>query len=258
MYPNLFGIEGSSMAIMMGIGAIVAVLVTFLFLRKHGLDTRNKIIDYFIVVLATIFMGILFAMLFENIYEAIKHSINGEPQAWTWNKTFYGGLFGGVATFLLVYRFYYLRNNPPIIKEVLKIAPSAICFGHGIGRLGCFLNGCCYGLETESPLGMYFPGHDHKVFPTQLYEMVFLLILATILLVLAFKEITVYTMPIYLLSYGIFRFLIEFIRGDERGQLQGLSPSQYWCISLVIASIVLYIIYKKVIFPKEEEPANEI
>ena len=84
MYPNLFGIEGSSMAIMMGIGAIVAVLVTFFFLRKHGLDTRNKVIDYFIVVLATIFMGILFAMLFENVYEAIKHAINGEPQAWTW------------------------------------------------------------------------------------------------------------------------------------------------------------------------------
>lgn len=240
------------MGIMMGIGAIAAILLVFFYLRKHGLEGRNTIIDFFILVLATIFMGIVFAMLFENLYEAIKHAINNETQAWTWNKTFYGGLFGGVLTFLLVYRFYYLRSNPPIINEVLKIAPSAICLGHGIGRLGCFLNGCCYGLETESWFGMSFPNLPHKVYPTQLYEMIFLLLLSAILFVLAVKDFTVYTMPIYLLSYGVFRFLIEFIRGDERGQLEGLSPSQYWCILLVIAAIILYILYKKVIFPKEE------
>ena len=251
MYPNLFGIEGFTMALLMALGAIFAALEVFLFLKTRGLNKENYI-DFFIVILSTVFFGILFAMLFENLYEAIKHAINNEPQAWTWNKTFYGGLFGGVATFLLTYRFYYLRSNPPIIKEVLKIAPSAICLGHGIGRLGCFLNGCCYGVETESWFGMYFPGHSHKVFPTQLFEMAFLLILSAILFILAIKDMTVYTMPIYLLAYGVFRFVIEFIRGDERGQLQGLSPSQYWCILLVIAAIILYILYKKVIFPKEQ------
>lgn len=257
MYPNLFGIEGSSMAIMMALGAIAAFLLVFLFLRKRGLNKENYI-DFFIVLLATIFMGIIFAMIVENIYEAIKHAINGEPQVWTWNKTFYGGLFGGVVTFLLVYRFYYLRHNPPIIKEVLLIAPSAICLGHGIGRIGCFLNGCCYGVETEEWYGMQFPGHDHKVLPTQLYEMAFLLVLALILFILAWKKITKYTMPIYMFAYGVFRFIIEFFRGDERGQLQGLSPSQYWCILLVVGAIGLVLLYQEVIFRKEEKDEIQI
>ena len=209
-------------------------------------------------ITATVFTGILFAMLVENIYEAVKHAINGEPQAWTWNKTFYGGLFGGVAAFLLVYRFYYLRHNPPIIKEVLKIAPSAICVGHGIGRLGCFLNGCCYGIETEAWYGVMFPGHDHKVIPTQLIEMVYLLVLALVLAILAFKKVTNYTFIIYMVSYGTFRFLIEFIRGDERGQLQGLSPSQYWCIALIVGAVILFFLYKKVIFKVEEEKIDAI
>ena len=84
MYPNLFGIEGSSMAIMMALGAIFAALEVFLYLRTRGLEKKNYI-DFFIVILATVFTGILFAMLFENVYEAVKHAQNGEPQAWTWN-----------------------------------------------------------------------------------------------------------------------------------------------------------------------------
>ena len=258
MYPDLFSISGSSIGIMMGIGAIVAAIITFLYLRKNGLE-KEAYIDFFIIVIATLFMGILFAMLFENVYEAIKHAINNEPQAWTWNKTFYGGLFGGVVTFLVVYRFYFLRNNPPFIKEALKIAPASIAIGHGIGRLGCFLNGCCYGIETEEWYGILFPGHDHKVIPTQLFEMIFLLILGGVLLVLALKKVTIYTMPIYMISYGVFRFLIEFIRGDERGQIPGLSPSQYWCILLVVGGIVLIYLYKRFIFVEaKEEAINEI
>lgn len=256
MYPNLFGIEGSSMAIMMTLGAILAALEVFLYLRTRGLEKKNYI-DFFVVILATIFTGILFAMLVENVYEAIKHAQNGEPQAWTWNKTFYGGLFGGVLAFILVYRLYYLRHNPPIIKKVCVVAPSAICVGHGIGRLGCFLNGCCYGIETDAWYGVLFPGHAHKVIPTQLFEMIFLLLLALILGILAFKDITKYTFVIYMTAYGIFRFLIEFIRGDERGQLQGLSPSQYWCIALVVGAVVLFFLYKKVIF-KEEITTDEV
>lgn len=250
MYPDLFGIESSTMGLLMAIGAILAVIVVFLYLKLRGLEKKSYI-DFFILHLATIFMGIVFAMLFENIYEAIKHALNNEPQAWTWSKTFYGGLFGGVLTFLLVYRLYYLKNNPPIIKKMLVIAPGAICLGHGIGRLGCFFNGCCYGIETDEWYGMQFPGHDHKVIPTQLFEMIFLLILAGILIFLAFKFDFKYTFIIYLPAYGVFRFLIEFIRGDERGQLNGLSPSQYWCILLILVAIALFFLYKKIIFNKE-------
>lgn len=256
MYPDLFGIEGFSMGLMMTLGGFLGTLIVFLYLLKHGLEKKNYI-DFFIVILVTLFVGIITAMLFENLYEWIKAlSVNEQPK-WTWSKTFYGGLFGGVITFLLMYRFYYLKNNPPIIKEILKIAPAGICFGHGVGRIGCFLNGCCYGIDTEQWYGIVFPGHLHPSIPTQLLEMAFLFILGTILLVLAYKSSFKYNLVIYMASYGVFRFLIEFIRGDERGELQGLSPSQYWCIVLIFGAIAVYFLFKNVIY-KEENKKDEI
>lgn len=246
------------MTLMMSLGATLAVILVFIYLKNKILAKENYI-DFFIVMLATLFFGILFAMLFENLYEAIKHAINNEPQAWTWNKTFYGGLFGGVGGFFLFYYLYYLKvndgKNVPFLKEMLVIAPSAICLGHGIGRIGCFLNGCCYGISVESPLAVDFPNHQH-VLPTQLYEMAFLLVLAAVLAVFAFKSITKDTMAIYLISYGIFRFLLEFIRGDERGQMGVLSPSQYWCILLLVVGIVLIFLDRKYIFKKDKGTAN--
>ena len=250
MYPNLFGVEGFSMVVMILIGVIAAAVLFFVFLKKN--NDKVAYLDLSIAIIATVLFGVIFAILFENIYEAIKYSINGEYPHWTWGMTFYGGLFGGVITFILMYRFYYLKNNQPIFKQILVIAPACIALGHAFGRIGCFLSGCCYGIETHTSLDVYFPIHNHNYLPTQLYEMTFLFLLAGVLAFLAFKKITRYTFIVYMLSYGVFRFIIEFFRGDERGQLMGLSPSQYWCILLIVGTIPLYFLYKKVIFKEKE------
>ena len=255
MYPNLFGIDGFSMVVMMLLGVIAASVLFFIYLHKNGVN-KKSFLDLGIVIVAAAFMGVVFAILFENIYEAVKASVHGLIPHWTWGMTFYGGLFGGVLTFILMYRFYYLRHNEPIFDEILRIAPACIALGHGFGRIGCFLSGCCYGIETHSKWDVYFPIYDHAYLPTQLFEMTFLFILAALLAFLAFKHITDYTFLIYMGSYGVFRFVLEFFRGDERGQLAGLSPSQYWCIVIVLAIVPVYFILKKYFFNKEKE--NEI
>lgn len=250
MYPNLFGIDGFSMVAMIILGVIAAATIFFIYLAKNGVE-KKSFLDLSIVILATVGVGIVFAILFENLYEAIKTSINGGVPSWTWGMTFYGGLIGGVITFILMYRFYYLRHNPPIFKKILVIAPACVAIGHGFGRIGCFLSGCCYGITTGTSLDMYFPGRGMHL-PTQLIEMTFLFILGALLLVFAFKHYTNYTAVIYLFAYGIFRFVIEFFRGDERGQLAGLSPSQYWCILLVVGAGLLIYVYRKKVFVKNE------
>ena len=250
MYPNLFGIEGFSMVVMILLGVIAAAVLFFIYLNKS--KRQVNYLDLMVVIIATVLVGIVFAILFENIYEAIKHSINGEYAHWTWGMTFYGGLFGGVITFILMYRFYYLKNNEPIFDEILRIAPACIALGHAFGRIGCFLSGCCYGIETHTSLDVYFPVHNHSYLPTQLFEMGFLFLLAGVLVFLAFKKITNYTFIVYMLSYGTFRFVIEFFRGDERGQLMGLSPSQYWCILLVVGTIPLFFLLKNKFFKEKE------
>ena len=250
MYPNLFGIEGFSMVVMILLGVVAASILFFIFLKKS--NKKINYLDISVVVVATVLVGIIFAILFENIYEAIKHAVYGGYPSWTWGMTFYGGLFGGVITFILMYRFYYLRSNEPMFKEILCIAPACISLGHAFGRIGCFLSGCCYGIETHTSLDVYFPVHNHSYLPTQLIEMTFLFLLAGVLAFLAFKKVTRYTFIVYMLSYGTFRFIIEFFRGDERGQLMVLSPSQYWCILLVVGTILLYFLLKKTIFKEKE------
>ena len=251
MYPDLFGVPGLTMNIAMIVGIVACLILAFVYLKKKGLS-KDSYLDFALLVIVTLIAGIVFAVVIENVYEAIKHAVENTPQAWTWSSTFYGGLFGGVVTFLLVYFLYYTKHNSPLLKDVLVIAPASISLAHAIGRIGCFLNGCCYGKETEEWHGILFPGHTHKVIPTQLFEAIFLFVLAGFLIFLAFKGVTKYTLIIYMFAYSIFRFIIEFFRGDERGQLSGLSPSQYWCLIMFVGAFILLYFYRTKIFQKEK------
>lgn len=250
MYPNLFGINDFSYVVMIFLGVIAASFIFFIYLGKNGVE-KKSFLDLSIVIIVTVIVGIIFAILVENVYEAIKASVNNVAPKWTWAMTFYGGLVFGIPAFILMYRYYYLKNNPPIFKKILVIAPGSVAIGHAFGRIGCFLSGCCYGITTHTHLDVNFPGIGEHL-PTQLIEMAFLFILGGVLVFLAFKHVTNYTAIIYLFAYSIFRFVIEFFRGDERGQLAGLSPSQYWCIILFLLAGLLIYFYQKKVFKKDE------
>lgn len=92
---------------------------------------------------------------------------------------------------------------------------AAPCFAlfHGFMRIGCTYSGCCYGIEVGWPL-------FHGRFPTQLMEAVFCLALFFVLQFCVRRR----RMSVYLIAYGVFRFLVEFLRGDDRGQLIAFLP----------------------------------
>lgn len=247
MYPKIFGVI-DSYVVMVIVGVAIAITLFCLYFRKNVKITKNEIIDLLIVCVATVFVGIIFACLFENVYEWIEKG----QIVWTWGMTFYGGLFGGAITFVLMYFLYYKKRHDDIFNHILIIAPGCITSAHCIGRVGCFLAGCCYGKVTDSPLGIVFPNVGiEKRLPTQLFEAIFLLILSIILLIFAFKHICNYTMIIYMMSYAIFRFIIEFFRDDPRGVAFVLSPSQIWCLIIFVVAIPLIFIFKKFIFIKD-------
>ena len=235
MYPNLFGIENFSYTLCLIIGIATAFLVAILFLKKKG-TSKDGIIDLLICACFAVVSGIIFSILFENLYELIEKK---EAYTWTWAMTFYGGLFGGVFGFLLTY--YLMRKNINFkIFDVLKVAPVSIAIAHCIGRIGCFLAGCCYGKPTDSWIGIKFESTSVKVLPTQLFEAIFLLVLSIVMLILLFKKGFKYNFVIYAAAYGVFRFINEFFRGDPRGVAFALSPSQIWCIVLLVCSAPLY------------------
>ena len=242
MYPNLWIIDTYSVFLFLGVLFCLVLLYKY---HQHNKLKRNYTYDILILGCISVLIGILSASLFQFIFDSLKeNSTNG-----AFSMTFFGGLVGGVVIFLLGYKIYIKKRYPEskFINDILIIAPACITLAHGLGRIGCFFAGCCYGIQTDSIFGVKFPHLSYNVYPTQLYEAIFLILLSGVLSLLAFKYKNKYTMPIYLLSYGIFRFLIEFLRGDDRGAfLFGvISPSQVFSIICVLISIGLSIyLYK--------------
>lgn len=161
---------------------------------------------------------------------------------------FYGSLIFCIPTML----WFFKKNKLPVLA-VLDIMAIVTCIVHGFGRLGCFMAGCCYGLPTDSWLGVIFTDPhcqarplDTPIHPTQLYESSFLFLLMTGLFFLkARKKFNGQVFLVYLMVYALGRSIIEMYRGDiERGFVikDFLSNSQF--ISLMMASTALYFYVK--------------
>ena len=248
MFPELWIFDTYSLMIF--IGALSAIIIFYFYSMNRGFDKKFRL-DIEILAVVSIIVGLGSAMLFQWLFDLLK----GDGEHNHFSMTFFGGLTGGALMFIFIYIFYIRKKYPQHrFIEILIIAPACITLAHAFGRIGCFLAGCCYGKETDSFLGVKFPDLPNKVFPTQLFEATFLFIIAGILFYLAMKKDFKYTMPVYLISYGIFRFMIEFIRGDERGAfILGLSPSQWFSIvAFIIGVALIFIIPRKFLDKKDE------
>lgn len=160
---------------------------------------------------------------------------------------FYGGAIAGVAAVFILAK----RQGINVLKLV-DIGVLGIPLGHALGRIGCFCYGCCYGRPTDAPWGMLFPPDspagllNTKVIPTQLISSFFLfLIFFSLLALKKHKRFDGQILLSYNIVYGIFRFIIEFYRGDPRGEVFFLSTSQFIALSVVIISIFLFVRWQR-------------
>jgi len=146
---------------------------------------------------------------------------------------FYGGLFGVLLAIIL----YSKHSKKYSMQKLLSLTAPAIPLFHCFGRIGCWLAGCCFGIELPKPIVL--SGVSFKRFPTQLLEALFEVVLFIIMLTLERRPKDYPLLRTYLISYACFRFFIEFFRGDEiRGIFFGLSTSQ-WISAMIL---VLYFV----------------
>jgi len=254
MYPeiDIFGINIPSYGLMISIGVVCMVLVMFYYFRKIKLN--DALIDRLIIATAIGGLMMYFSAMF---FDALWHNLDTwhETGKFTWEWwgiTFSGGLFGGVIAYFIAYWFLF-KNQRYNIIYYFNFIITGVVIAHAFGRIGCFLAGCCYGKETTSWLGMNYPVKDiiggvykdyAKVYPTQLFESGFLFILFAVL----FFGIKKHQLRIYLMSYGTFRFILEFFRGDSRGNtiFGVLSPSQFLSVIMIILGILLIFFEDKI------------
>jgi phosphatidylglycerol:prolipoprotein diacylglycerol transferase len=125
------------------------------------------------------------------------------------------------------------------------VAP-ALALGLAIGRIGCFLNACCYGRPTHSHVGVVFPAlHDGiPRHPTQLYDLAFNLTIMALLIgpLKRFKRKDGDLMAFWLILSGITRFIMEQYRRGETAIVWywGFTMGQWLCMAMILGGILLY------------------
>lgn len=146
---------------------------------------------------------------------------------------YYGGLLG-----VLLGGTVFCRIRSISALDMYNCAAPTIPFFHAIGRVGCFMEGCCYGVELAEPVTLFGFWTMDRV-PTQLIEAVFELGLMAVLFILERVHRPKNSLRIYMISYAIFRFIIEFFRGDEiRGRFFGVTTSQIISVCIILYYLV--------------------
>ena len=168
---------------------------------------------------------------------------------------FYGGVIGAILAGLV-----FIRRKEMPLWVVADAAAPCVALGHAIGRIGCFLNGCCFGKPTDSWAGVVFgPGSaawDYfemkvgsgqvRVHPVQLYETLGEMVIFGLLLASeSRKSFEGQLFVTYLFLYGVLRFGLEHLREGNPLLLLGLTGSQLISIIGVCISVALTIIILK-------------
>jgi len=207
----------------------------FIFLlEKFQLDQRGMKVLFIL----NFFVAWIGAKIFFLIYSSGEYFEKLASSSSFWlggGFVFYGGLIFSILFSL----FYCLILKRCSANSLIAFLP-ALTLGHGIGRIGCFFSGCCFGRPLDSSYFWSIKIHHVYRHPAQLYEALGLFLLTFWLykMLSRDKKKTLGLVLFYLLGYSILRFFIEFYRGDKiRGIHGSLSTSQI--LSLTIICICL-------------------
>jgi phosphatidylglycerol:prolipoprotein diacylglycerol transferase len=154
---------------------------------------------------------------------------------------FYGGFI--LATITVV--VYARLKKLPVAKIVDVFAPS-LALGHVFGRLGCFFNGCCYGKACALPWAVTFPPphvmQGISVHPTELYEAFGnLVIFAGLTAAYRHKRYDGQIFWLYVLGYGVLRFVVEFFRGDYETYYLGVFTIAHGIAAAMIVTATIFL-----------------
>ena len=259
MHPVLLRIEGAPISAY-GVLAAAGYTAGILWLMKKIPEMRLTALQFWSLIYA-VFLGVLIGGKL-GFFIVEWREFEAEPWAmlanWRNGWVFWFGFAGGMLAAGIFFKIYNRLYRPRRWLPLADYFGAAIPLGHWIGRLGCFAQGCCHGRPTRMPWGVVFRDPASSVrpeflglalHPTQLYEAagelgISLFLIFYVLPNIRRKRFSQGTAFLgYIILYSMFRFAIEFFRGDDRGVFlwQFLSPSQWACLAgLVMAGILLW------------------
>ena len=292
MYPIAFHIGSFAVhwyGIFIGIGFLVSFCL-LLKLKKYASLTSDQIYNISMIAL---FAGVIGARIFYVVqfWEQFRgRGILAILNVHEGGLVFYGGFILAFtaeciyAKWPTVRRMLGLKEKKPAdgaeprkdisILALLDILGPAMALAHAFGRVSCFMQGCCFGkpapngfpvavcCPAESPAAYRYPSllpgtsGSVPVYPVQLFESAGNILMCIILLLLLRKRKYAGTIGgVYLILYGVMRFLIEFMRGDHTDSILGLTPSQFIAVAIAIpGGIIVYLTARKLGRKQEKKP----
>lgn len=234
MYPNVsLPFLGNIATFFLVISLAVVIGMAFLFYRNspHSLS-QGELSNLNLIIMVSAFFG---GRIFHVIYEDPTHYLHNPISVLTfWNGgfVFYGGLILAFAC-SLYYLKRALKKNQQEINQVLDFYAPASALTYGIGRIGCFLNGCCFGKEDSSLMAI------QGKFPIQLLTSgIELVIFALLLVIEKYKKLQPGTLFFtWLALHSLNRMIMESQRVDFRGPIFFLSISTWLSLMLFIFAI---------------------
>lgn len=255
-HVHVFGLHIPMYTLMLAVGLVFFfTLFVYYFRAEYRGDrvTFNRLT--FSTCLSVVTLAIT-AFLFDTLFHSISEGV-----LTLGGITWLGGVVGAFPA-VLIFTHLFVPKKRGYELDILDNLIPGVAIAHAFGRVGCFLGGCCFGRLTDSALGVSFPagspaaelypgvdgGASLPVLPTQLFEAVFELILFVTLFFVS-RKTRKYNTAIWSIAYGIFRFLLEFLRGDDRGSaVFSLSPAQILSIFLFVFGVLVLLLRRGLIF----------
>ncbi len=243
MYPELFHLGFlHTYGVLVALAFLAALWLTARLARRAGMN-QEEVLNLGIYCAIAAVVGAKLMMFVVDL----PYYVRNPREIFSFTTLRAGGVFYGGLLAALAVAFWYLRKTRlPPLRTADLFAPG-IALGHGIGRLGCFSAGCCWGAPTHLPWAVKFTdpaanditGVPLGVYlhPTQLYESAAeFLIFGILYWQVRRPHGDGAIISLYLMLYSAVRFLVEFVRFHEQGNLWGtpLDASQWISIGLFL------------------------
>jgi len=241
MFPRLFQIGSFSLptyGALVAVAFLTALWLTSRFAKERGVNSE-KVVNLGVYCALTGMLGAKILMI------VLDPGYRAHPEDIFTRETLQSaGIFYGGFIAALVFAYFYMRRQKlPVLATADLFAPG-VAIGHGIGRLGCFAAGCCWGKPTTLPWAVTFTDKNNTtgvplgvpLHPTQIYEALAEVVICLVLVrLLKRKHQDGSVIGMYLLLYGLVRFAVEFLRvHDGSNPLGGPFVLEQW-ISLAVA-----------------------
>jgi len=228
MHPVLLQIGGFSLyswGMMVALGFVVGIVIALFRAKKDGIPAEFVMDGAMYVIISAMIGARAFYII--GFWSEYKDNLWNIFAVWEGGMVFYGGLI-----FAVIALFIWARSKKVPVMKFLDLAAPSVAIGYSIGRIGCFLRGCCFGTECDLPFAVHFPESQGFVHPTQIYSSLAGLLIFIVLIFVRDKKR--YDGQVFIwgiMLYSLYRFLIEFFRYNVL-HWGVFSPSQW--ISAVI------------------------